>query len=127
LTDKNDDVHLLILHNVNFVPTSPLRLLSPQQLSHDIGDHDDKGTFITTYANNSRFVWHNKQYSKPIYHRWNCNIPILRAGPIWNDALIKHVYCLITNQWLIVVSLHPAMYIDSKKKALINSMMGKYL
>jgi hypothetical protein len=31
LTNQDDQVHLLILHNVVYVPTSPLRLLSPQQ------------------------------------------------------------------------------------------------
>jgi hypothetical protein len=59
LTDQDNQVHLLILHNVNYVPTSPLRLLSPQQLSYDLGDDKEKGTYITTYTSESVFVWHH--------------------------------------------------------------------
>lgn len=59
LTDQDDQVHLLILHNVNYIPTSSLRLLAPQQLSFDLGDDKEKGTHITMYATNSVFDWHH--------------------------------------------------------------------
>jgi hypothetical protein len=39
MADENDELHQFILHNVNHVPTSPLQLLSPQQLSIDLGRH----------------------------------------------------------------------------------------
>eukprot|EP00978_Attheya_sp_CCMP212_P033292 scaffold133765_cov60-Attheya_sp.AAC.6 len=92
ITDDMDQLHLFILHNVSYVPTSPLRLLSPQQLSFDLRDHKEQGTYITTYASDSHFVWHQRQYKKAVSHRWNCNIPIVRAGPIWNSALVQHVH-----------------------------------
>jgi hypothetical protein len=62
LTEEDDELHMFILHNVNYVPTSPLPLLSPQQLSYDLGDDKLHGTYITTYADQSNFVWSNKQY-----------------------------------------------------------------
>jgi hypothetical protein len=92
LTYQDNHVHLLILHNMNHVPTSPLRLLSPQQLSFDIGDNQEKGAYVTTFASGLVFVWHHQQYCKPIAHRWTCNIPILHAGPVWDKALVKHVH-----------------------------------
>jgi hypothetical protein len=92
LTDEDDELHMFIMHNVNYVPTLPLRLISPQQLSCDLGDSKARGTYITTYASESNFVWRNKQYRKPVIHRWNCNIPIVRAGPIWDDALVQHIH-----------------------------------
>jgi hypothetical protein len=44
------------------------------------------------YASNSVFVWHHRNYRKPVDHRWNCNIPIIRAGPVWNKALVMHIH-----------------------------------
>jgi hypothetical protein len=64
----------------------------PQQLSFDLGDEKEKGTYITTYWSDSVFVWHHCNYWKPVDHWWNCNIPIIRAGTVWDEALVMHIH-----------------------------------
>jgi hypothetical protein len=48
--------------------------------------------YITTYTSNSTFFWDQRQYKKAVSHHWNCNIPIVCAGYIWDSALVKHVH-----------------------------------
>jgi hypothetical protein len=57
LTNEDDELHMFILHTINYVPTLPLQLLSPQQLLFDLGDNLEHGTYITMYASDLNFVW----------------------------------------------------------------------
>jgi hypothetical protein len=47
---------------------------------------------MSQHVSDSMFVWHHCEYQKLIVHRWNCNIPIMQAGPVWDEALVQHIH-----------------------------------
>jgi hypothetical protein len=72
------------------------------------------------------------QSCRPVDYRWNCNIPIMHAIPVWDEALVKHhVHELIKHpppslsQRLIVVFFSPLPIIQHKKPDSNPSMMVK--
>ena len=82
VTDDNGKKHDLIIHNVLYVPQSPINLISPQKWSQ--GMHDN-GTGEITVGDATLLFWDNRKYTKLIPHQPEYGIPIMSV----NDGFTK--------------------------------------
>ena len=82
VTDDNGKKHDLIIHNVLYVPQSPINLISPQKWSQ--GMHDN-GTGEITVGDATLLFWDNHKFTKLIPHQPDYGIPIMSV----NDGFTK--------------------------------------
>ena len=75
MTDDNGDLVDLIIHNVLYIPESPMNLISPQKLGTRSAD-DGIEPFIYTEGPNTLFGW-DKQVMKTVHHSPTFNLPLL--------------------------------------------------
>jgi hypothetical protein len=70
--------HDLIVHNVIYLPESPVNLLSPQKWSQ--GSKDVNGTGEITVGESTLLFWDNKSSTKLIPHHPELGIPIMSVN-----------------------------------------------
>jgi hypothetical protein len=83
ITCDEGNTHDLLIHNVIYLPESPVNLLSPQKWS--LGNNDEKGTGEITVGDSTLLFWNNKQATKLIPHHPDLGIPIMTI----NDGYTK--------------------------------------
>ena len=75
--------HDLIIHNVIYLPESPVNLLSPQKWA--AGSTDPTGTGEVTVGDTTLLFWNERRYTKLIPHHPELGIPIMSV----NDGYTK--------------------------------------
>ena len=82
----NDDgkTHELVVHNVLYVPNSPVNLFSPQKFARDDESNGVNGTCLLTGGNDSHFIWNHSKYIKTIHHSMQESLPILHVNERFN-------------------------------------------
>ena len=83
ITDDDDVTHDLLIHNVLYVPESPVNLISPQRWSET--STNPEGTGEITTGGVTILFWDNKQFTKLIPHHPDLKIPIMTV----NDGFTK--------------------------------------
>jgi hypothetical protein len=78
VTDDDDKLHDLLIHDVLYVPESPTNLISPQQWSQS--SHNPKGTGEITIGGTTVLFWDNHKYSKVVPHHPTLGIPIISVN-----------------------------------------------
>ena len=81
IIDDQHRSHNIILHNVLYVPDSPVNLISPQRWAQEsvMKEGTSKGTFFCNFGDESIFVWNNRQYMKTIFNDPANNLPVLQC------------------------------------------------
>ena len=78
--DDNHVLHEFTIQDVAYVPSNPLRLLSPQQLARQIGDKYKYGTGEVTFGNATVLFWCNRKYSKTVPHHSMTRCPMMSTA-----------------------------------------------
>ena len=81
--DDNGSTHELLIHNVLYVPTCPINLLSPQRWSKHSGDV--LGTGEITQGDTTILFWNNAKCTRLVPHHPELGIPIMTS----NDGYTK--------------------------------------
>ena len=89
IIDDQHRPHDIILHNVLYVPDSPVNLLSPQRWAQEstMKEGSCKGTFFCSFGDESIFVWNKRQYMKTIFNDPLNNLPILQCKGANEDVV----------------------------------------
>ena len=70
LTDNEGEKHLFVLNNINYLPNSPVNLLSLCQLAGKYPDsdgyHDRNGTGIRSGFDNHTMFWDREKFNKTL-------------------------------------------------------------
>lgn len=90
ILDDEGKLYDLIIHNVIYLPDSPINLISPQRWSE--GSKDSTGTGEITIGGTTLLFWNNKQSTKIIPHHPELGIPIMS----FNDGYTKSAAFLST-------------------------------
>ena len=72
------------MHNVLYVPNSPVNLFSPQKFARNDENMGISGTCFLTGGTNSHFIWNNSKYIKTINHPLEESLPILHVNEGFN-------------------------------------------
>ena len=83
VTDDDGKLHDLLIHNVIYLPESPVNLLSPQKWS--IGSNNPTGTGEITAGKATLLFWNDTKTTKYIPHHPELGIPIMSV----NDGYTK--------------------------------------
>ncbi len=91
--DDDRKTHALIIHNVLYVPDSPINLISPQEWAK--GSDDVYGTGEVTVGGTTLLFWNDKKYSKLIPHHAELGIPIMSVndGYTQSKVLLQSQFC----------------------------------
>jgi hypothetical protein len=79
ILDDSGKRHVLKISGTYYVPSCPLRLLSPQHYSQQ--RNDLRGTYSTNYGDHVLFVWHKSKYRITMPLSKASNVGILRSAP----------------------------------------------
>jgi hypothetical protein len=79
ILDDSGKRHILKIPGTYYVPSCPLRLLSPQHYSQQLKDH--RGTYSTNYGDQVVFVWDHSKNSITMPLSKSSNVGILRSAP----------------------------------------------
>ena len=87
IVDDQHRPHNIILHNVLYVPESPVNLISPQRWTQEsvMKEGANKGTFFCNFGDESIFVSNKRQYMKTIFNDPVTNLPILQCKGAGDD------------------------------------------
>ena len=83
VSDDEGNPYDLLIHNVIYLPSSPINLISPQRWSKDTGN--PHGTGEITVGGTTLLFWKNHKASKLIPHHPEMGIPIMT----FNDGYTK--------------------------------------
>ena len=83
LTDDNNQLHEILVHDVLYVPESPTNLFSPQQWSKS--STSPSGTGEITTGGTTLLFWDDNKYTKLVPHHPDLGIPIMSV----NDGYTK--------------------------------------
>lgn len=83
ISDDEGKPYDLLIHNVIYLPNSPINLISPQRWSKDTGN--PHGTGEITVGGNTLLFWNDHKASKLIPHHPEMGIPIMT----FNDGYTK--------------------------------------
>ncbi len=86
ITDDNDVRHAFRIRDVAYVPSNPLRLLSPQHLARQLDDKYQDGTGEVTTHDRTVLFWANRKYTKTVTHHPNTDCPMMSTAPGLADA-----------------------------------------
>jgi hypothetical protein len=105
IIDDDGVKRTITIPNSYYVPTSGVRLLSPQHWSQESNEVNNKGIICITYGDKIIIKWNNQQYKKTIpLIRSPCNTGIMWSQPTYNkyNAFITK----LNQQFLLVASDH---------------------
>ena len=78
IKDDHDKLHEMTIHNVLYIPNSPVNLFSPQRFAKDSCSKDGTaGSCLITSGEYSFFLWDESKYIKSIYHSKHESLPIM--------------------------------------------------
>jgi hypothetical protein len=82
IEDDNGEEHKLILNNTYYIPSLPLRLLSPQHLAQTFAPFEsmEEGTYERTTGRRVILTWMDKTYSRSIPLNRQ-NVGVFRSAP----------------------------------------------
>jgi hypothetical protein len=83
ITDDDGLEHDLLVHNVLYVPESPINLISPQRWLQ--GTKNPNGTGEITVGESTLLFWDDRKYTKLIPHQPSLGIPVMSV----NDGYTK--------------------------------------
>lgn len=68
ITDDTGQPHQLLIPNAYYVPSLPIRLLSPQHFAQSMQPHEstNHGTICETFADSVRLHWSDRRYTKTV-------------------------------------------------------------
>jgi hypothetical protein len=69
----------LKIPNTYYVPSCPIRLLSPQHYSQETNDH--RGTYSTNFGDHVLFIWNKGRYRATLPLSSSNNVGVLRSAP----------------------------------------------
>ena len=84
ILNDHGKTHELVVHNVLYVPNSPVNLFSPQRFARDDESNGMNGTCSLTGGTNSHFIWNHSKYIKSIHHPMQWSLPILHVNEGFN-------------------------------------------
>ena len=87
IVDDQHRPHNIILHNVLYVPESPVNLISPQRWTQEsvMKEGANKGTFFCNFGDESIFVSNKRQYMKTIFNDPVTNLNIHKKDLKFSD------------------------------------------
>ena len=88
LIDDHGKTNELTVHNVLYVPNSPVNLFSPQKFARDDEVYGISGTCLLTGGTNSHFIQNNSKYIKIIHYPLQESLPILHVNEGFNATAL---------------------------------------